>query len=67
MQNDRNDWLIDADNLPIKPFQFKIFEKRGLPMPEPKDIPLVMLSAYVEAVDLVKLAEIKKAFLVEVI
>ena len=61
VQNDRNDWLVDNNNFPIKPSQFKIFDKLALPMPDPKDIPLTMLSE--DAVDLVKLARIKKTFL----
>ena len=67
VQNDRNDWLIDVNDLPVKPVQFKIFEKLALPLPEPKDIPLAMLSEDDAIVDLVKFAEIKKAFLAEVI
>lgn len=63
VQNDRNDWLIDSKGLPMKPFNHKVFTKFGFPMPEPVDIPLAPLSEYVEAVDLMKVAEIKKTFL----
>lgn len=39
VQNDLNDWLIDEKNEPIKPVDFKLFEKRGLEIPKPEDIP----------------------------
>ena len=61
-QNDKNDWLVDINNAPIKPFTFKLFEKLKLPMPDPKDIPLILLSD--DASDLFKLAAIKQTFLV---
>ena len=58
VQNDHNDWMIDALDKPVLPLNHKIFTKRGLPMPDPKDIPAVKSP---ERVDLVKAAEEKLA------
>lgn len=60
VQNDRNDWIIDKDNLPVKPLNYRVFEKFGLPVPTPDKLPL---EEAVEAVDLVKQATIEKAAL----
>ena len=60
VQNDRNDWLIDAVAKPVMPFNHKVFTKMDLPMPLPKDIPLVMVT---EVVDLIEVAKVKKTFL----
>jgi hypothetical protein len=38
-QNDLNDWLIDENDNPVKPVDFKIYEKHGLEMPKPENIP----------------------------
>lgn len=38
-QNDGNDWLLDANGDPEKPVNWKLFVKRGLPIPSPADIP----------------------------
>lgn len=40
VQNDLNDWIVDESNLPVKPMidEF-IFEKFGLPVPTPDQIP----------------------------
>lgn len=57
VQNDKNDWLIDINNNPTMPTNHKYFTKLGLPMPLPKDIPITKVD---EAVDLIKVAEIKK-------
>jgi len=52
-QNDRNDWEIDKDNKAVRPINYRIFEKLGLPIPDPKDIPEV---ATEDPVDLVSKA-----------
>ncbi len=54
VQNDLNYWLIDEDDNPIKIADFKIFDKLGLPLPDPKDIPKEQLSEYI---NLVKVAQ----------
>lgn len=38
-QNDLNDWIVDATDTPVKPIDYIQFEKAGLPMPLPEDIP----------------------------
>lgn len=57
VQNDMNDWLLDANNNPTMPFNHKVFTKLGLPIPLVSGIPIKKVS---EAVDLIKVAEIKK-------
>lgn len=39
VQNDLNDWELDAQGEPVKPLGAKIFDKFGLPVPSPADIP----------------------------
>ena len=56
VQNDGNDWIIDNANLPVKPMNYRMFEKRGLPMPAPVDIPAVKVA---EPVDLIAAARAK--------
>lgn len=51
VQNDLNDWLINDKNLPLKPFNYKVFEKFNLPIPEAKDIPIEKVT---EPIDWVK-------------
>jgi hypothetical protein len=58
VQNDLNDWIIDSKNAPVAPVDYKFYEKKGLPVPDPKDIPAQKVS---EPVDLLKAAEQKKA------
>jgi hypothetical protein len=57
-QNDLNDWLIDGADKPTLPFNYTMFTKLALPMPDPLDIPLVKVD---EPVDLIKEAETIKA------
>jgi hypothetical protein len=64
VQNDLNDWIIDETNTPIKPIDFKIFEKLELPLPKPEDIPETKVE---EVIDLRKEAEAKKVIDNEVI
>ena len=59
VQNDLNDWEVDENLQPIKPVGSEIiFEKFGLSVPKPEDIPSEKV---VEAVDLKKVAEELKA------
>lgn len=51
VQNDGNDWIIDNANLPVKPMNYRLFEKRGLPMPSSVDIPAKKVT---EPIDLMK-------------
>ena len=60
VQNDRNDWLIDENNNPVKPMNHKLFTKLGLPIPLPKDIPMSMVE---ESIDLIEYAKILKVSL----
>lgn len=39
VQNDGNDWEIDEDGNPIHPVDFNIYEKFGLEIPVPSEIP----------------------------
>lgn len=55
IQNDLNDWLVDENNNPIKPTDYKIFEKFNLPVPSPDKIPISKVS---QRIDLI--AEAKK-------
>ena len=56
VQNDGNDWIIDDNNLPVKPLGHKLFMKLGLPVPDPTDIPLKKSP---EIIDLIKVAQAK--------
>jgi len=56
-QNDGNDWILDKDSKPLKPVNHKIFTKLSLPMPDPKDIPVVKCE---ECIDLLKAAKTKQ-------
>jgi len=58
VQNDLNDWLIDELDKPTMPVGHKIFDKFGLPMPLPKDIPLTKVDV---VVNLQEIAEAKLA------
>ena len=51
VQNDGNDWVIDNANMPVKPMNYRLFEKLGLPMPSPVDIPAKKVA---EPIDLMK-------------
>ena len=51
VQNDGNDWIVDNANMPVKPMGYRIFEKLGLPMPSPVDIPGQRVA---EPIDLMK-------------
>lgn len=57
VQNDRNDWLIGADNKPTMPIDHKIFTKLGLPIPNPLDIPKIKLG---QCLDLLEYAKFLK-------
>ena len=35
VQTDDKDWEIDANNKPVRPLDWKIYVKRGLPVPTP--------------------------------
>lgn len=56
VQNDGNDWVIGEDGKPVEPLNSLIFRKRGLPLPDPKEIPLLPVE---KPVDLVAAAEAK--------
>jgi hypothetical protein len=59
VQNDLNDWELDENNEPVKPLDSEIlFEKFGLPVPKPQDIPM---EKSVQRIDLKKAAEDLKA------
>lgn len=45
VQNDREDWEIDADNNPVRPVNWKALTKQGLPVPKPEDLPKKMRRA----------------------
>ena len=65
VQNDGNDWEINEFNKPVKYLGGdKQFVKRGLPVPDPKDIPLEKVE---QAIDLLEKAREKKAALNEII
>ncbi len=52
-QNDLNDWLVDENCSPTMPVDHLIFEKMGLPIPCPEDIPE---DPVCDRIDLLKLA-----------
>jgi len=60
VQNDGNDWIVSKQDKPLEPINAKQFIKRGLPIPDPKDIPLVKVE---KAIDLLEEAK-KKAGIV---
>lgn len=39
VQNDLNDWEVDNENKPTRPFNHQILTKKGIPLPDPKNIP----------------------------
>ena len=57
IQTDLNDWIIGLDNKPIEPIDKKIFVKFGLPVPDPKDIPIVKVD---KRIDLWEVAKTKQ-------
>lgn len=52
-QNDLNDWEIDSDDNPVRPVIYQVFEKLGLDIPHPDDIPEEPVTA---PIDLLKIA-----------
>ena len=54
VQNDLNRWLIDAQDNPVKPVDYKFYEKTGLPMPDPKDIPAQKQDKPVDLIEVAK-------------
>lgn len=56
-QKDLNDWEIDDSDKPLRTLNYNIFLKKGLDLPDPKDIPAVEVK---EPIDLIKEAEKKK-------
>ena len=58
VQNDLNDWILDEDNNPVKPVDHQYFEKFGLEVPKPEDIPETKCES---CIDLRKVAEELKA------
>ena len=55
-QNDGNDWIVDNLGAPVKPLSHIAFTKRGLPMPEPKNIPAERVE---KPIDLIAQAQTK--------
>ncbi len=56
VQKDLNDWIIDEHNQPVKPLNWKVFVRQGLPMPNPGDIPVVAVK---DPIDLIAIAKSK--------
>lgn len=56
VQNDGNDWFVDNLGNPTKPVDFEVFEKYGLPIPDPSDIPAATQE---DRIDLFALAKAK--------
>lgn len=56
VQNDGNDWVLDDADAPTLPVNADVFKKLNLPLPDPKDIPIVKAP---ERVDLQKIAQQK--------
>ena len=38
VQRDGKDWEIDENNKPVRPLDWKVYIKRGLPVPTPEDL-----------------------------
>lgn len=53
IQNDLNDWLVTAQNIPTMPLNFEAFQQYNLPIPLPINIPLQRVA---ERIDLLALA-----------
>lgn len=54
IQNDLNDWIVDTNNKPIEHFYKRKFEKLGLLVPKPEDIPQQKVDKHI---DYTKVAE----------
>lgn len=50
VQNDGNDWIVDRFDAPLKPLCHMVFTKRGLPMPQAKDIPAVKVEKTIDLI-----------------
>lgn len=57
-QNDNHDWELDLSNTPIRPVNYITFQKKNLPLPDPKDIPVQKSEA---PIDLIAIQIAKKA------
>lgn len=60
-QNDLNDWIIDEEGNPQMPVNFQVFEKLGLPIPNPKDIPTEKVTEVVNLIEEAKALELDEA------
>lgn len=51
VQNDLNDWEIDAGNNPVRLVEYRRLEKLGIQHPDPKDIPKIKVESHIDYVD----------------
>lgn len=59
VQNDRHDWEVDERGAPVKRLDEIAFTKRGLPAPQPEDLPDELLDVATEPPRLFELVTVK--------